>query len=167
MESSITATTIYYDCYKGEEELENMLMLIEKDLSEPYSIYTYRFFLHEWPQLTFNCKLIESNLIVGTIIAKIQNHKEKKSSTNSNTLRGYIGMLAVNPHYRRQGIARKLLEKLIHEFRMMKVEEIVLETEITNQAALSFYENFGFFRDKYLLRYYFNGSDAYRLKFKL
>ena len=43
-------------------------------------------------------------------------------------------------------------------------DEIVLETEVTNQAALSLYENLGFVRDKYLYQYYLNGENAYRLK---
>lgn len=44
------------------------------------------------------------------------------------------------------------------------VEEIVLEAECENTAALKLYESFGFFRDKRLVRYYQNGSDAFRLK---
>ena len=43
-------------------------------------------------------------------------------------------------------------------------DEVVLETEVTNGAALSLYENLGFVRDKYLHQYYLNGEDAYRLK---
>lgn len=43
-------------------------------------------------------------------------------------------------------------------------DEIVLETEITNTAALRLYESFGFVRDKRLLTYYLNGNDAYKLK---
>lgn len=39
--------------YVGEEQLPNITELITKDLSEPYSIYTYRYFLHAWPQLCF------------------------------------------------------------------------------------------------------------------
>lgn len=42
--------------------------------------------------------------------------------------------------------------------------QVVLETEITNQAALRLYENLGFVRDKRLFRYYLNGVDALRLK---
>ena len=49
----------------------------------------------------------------------------------------------------------------------------MLETEITNQAALKLYEctnlflmyvAFGFIRDKRLAQYYLNGNDAYKLK---
>ena len=43
-------------------------------------------------------------------------------------------------------------------------DEVVLEAEVTNKAALGLYANLGFVRDKYLHRYYLNGADAYRLK---
>jgi peptide alpha-N-acetyltransferase len=43
-------------------------------------------------------------------------------------------------------------------------DEVVLETEVTNSAALSLYESLGFVRDKRLPNYYLNGNDAYRLK---
>jgi peptide alpha-N-acetyltransferase len=41
---------------------------------------------------------------------------------------------------------------------------VVLETEVTNRAALSLYERLDFVRDKHLQSYYMNGVDAYRLK---
>ena len=30
-----------------------IVALIEKDLSEPYSIFTYRYFINNWPNLCF------------------------------------------------------------------------------------------------------------------
>lgn len=39
--------------YESEEQLEPIMRLITKDLSEPYSIYTYRYFIHNWPNLCF------------------------------------------------------------------------------------------------------------------
>ena len=44
---------------------------------------------------------------------------------------------------------------------------MMLETEVTNIAALKLYEAFGFIRDKRLIAYYLNGVDAFRLKFIL
>jgi hypothetical protein len=41
--------------------------------------------------------------------------------------------------------------------------QIVLETEITNTAAMKLYERLGFLRSKRLHRYYLNGNSAYRL----
>ena len=53
----------------------------------------------------------------------------------------------------------------------MEADEIVLETEVTNPAALALYESntlmtlgCGFLREKKLIAYYLNGNDAYRLK---
>lgn len=37
--------------FLDETQLESIMALIAKDLSEPYSVFTYRAFLHGWPQL--------------------------------------------------------------------------------------------------------------------
>ena len=73
-------------------------------------------------------------------------------------------MLSVEPEYRRIGLGRLLVKKSIDAMIEMDAEEIMLETEITNEAALRLYEHFGFIRDKRLLSYYLNGNDAFRLK---
>ena len=45
-----------------------------------------------------------------------------------------------------------------------KVNEIYLETEVDNYAALGLYESLGFIRTKMFMNYYLNGNSAYRLK---
>lgn len=45
-----------YAAYNGEEKscyLPAIKQLISKDLSEPYSIYVYRYFLYQWGDLCF------------------------------------------------------------------------------------------------------------------
>ena len=44
--------------YESERQMSAIMALITKDLSEPYSIYTYRYFIHNWPKLCFlvSCK---------------------------------------------------------------------------------------------------------------
>lgn len=44
---------IKYVQYKDETQMPLIMDLITKDLSEPYSIYTYRYFIHNWPYLCF------------------------------------------------------------------------------------------------------------------
>lgn len=44
---------IVYVRYESELQMPDIIRLITKDLSEPYSIYTYRYFIHNWPQLCF------------------------------------------------------------------------------------------------------------------
>ena len=39
--------------YKDETQLPAIMAIMAKDLSEPYSIFTYRFFLSGWPELCF------------------------------------------------------------------------------------------------------------------
>jgi hypothetical protein len=39
--------------YESERQMPDIMGLIQKDLSEPYSIYTYRYFIHNWPHLCF------------------------------------------------------------------------------------------------------------------
>lgn len=146
---------IHYLVYESEEQMPNIMRLITKDLSEPYSIYTYRYFIHNWPKLCFLAMCGSS--CVGAIVCKLDLHKKM-------VRRGYIAMLAVDQNYRRRGIGSHLVLKAIRAMVADDCDEVVLETEITNRAALHLYENLGFVRDKRLFRYYLNGVDALRLK---
>ena len=44
---------IKYVQYESELQMPMIMKIIQKDLSEPYSIYTYRYFIHNWPKLCF------------------------------------------------------------------------------------------------------------------
>ncbi|KAK7104307.1 N-alpha-acetyltransferase 30-like [Littorina saxatilis] len=146
---------IDYVVYESEVQMPDIIRLITKDLSEPYSIYTYRYFIHNWPKL---CLLaMDGEQCVGAIVCKLDMHKKM-------VRRGYIAMLAVDASYRRKKIGSTLVTKAIHAMIADDCDEVVLETEITNKAALRLYENLGFIRDKRLFRYYLNGVDALRLK---
>ena len=51
-----SADDLNYVCYGEEKEspyLPAIRQLISKDLSEPYSIYVYRYFLYQWGDLCF------------------------------------------------------------------------------------------------------------------
>lgn len=41
-------TSIIYRQYTGEAQLPHIMELVQHELSEPYVIYTYRYFLHQW-----------------------------------------------------------------------------------------------------------------------
>jgi peptide alpha-N-acetyltransferase len=40
--------SITYRAYSGEHELNHIISLVQGELSEPYVVYTYRYFLHQW-----------------------------------------------------------------------------------------------------------------------
>lgn len=44
---------VQYESGKEEDYLPSIRQLIGKDLSEPYSIYVYRYFLYQWGDLCF------------------------------------------------------------------------------------------------------------------
>jgi len=44
-------SNIVYRQYAGESDLAQIMALVQNELSEPYVIYTYRYFLHQWSVL--------------------------------------------------------------------------------------------------------------------
>ncbi|XP_026293849.1 uncharacterized protein LOC113217955 [Frankliniella occidentalis] len=146
---------IVYVSYESELQMPDIMRIMNKDLSEPYSIYTYRYFIYNWPKLCFLAMI--GSECVGAIVCKLDlNLKSAK--------RGYIAMLAVDSNHRNKGIGSNLVLKAIGAMVALNADEVVLESEITNSPALRLYENLGFVRDKRLFRYYLNGVDAFRLK---
>lgn len=99
---------------------------------------------------------MDNDEYIGVIVCKLDKYKD--------IMRGYIAMLAVDERYRRKKIGSNLVSIAIKTMIMNNADEIVLETELSNKAALRLYENLGFVRDKRLFRYYLNGVDAFRLK---
>ncbi|KAJ9297790.1 hypothetical protein DTO271G3_4011 [Paecilomyces variotii] len=146
---------VQYESSRENEYVAAMRQLISKDLSEPYSIYVYRYFLYQWGDLCFMAMDDQDNL-VGVVVSKLEPHR-------GGPLRGYIAMLAVREEYRGKGIATKLVRMAIDAMIERNADEIALETEISNTAAMKLYERLGFLRSKRLHRYYLNGNSAYRL----
>jgi peptide alpha-N-acetyltransferase len=164
MDLKATATLEALQYIRYEHNLEARYLpairsLISKDLSEPYSIYVYRYFLCQWAHLCFMALDPVDSSLIGVIVCKLEVH----SSHSPPTRRGYIAMLAVASPYRGHGVATALVKKALQAMAERNADEIVLETEETNTAAMRLYERLGFIRSKKLHRYYLNGNSAYRL----
>lgn len=95
---------IRYKVYESELEMPDIMRLIQKDLSEPYSVYTYRYFIHNWPKLCFLA--LHEKKCVGAIVCKLDLHRQTIK-------RGYIAMLAVDKDYRKLKIGSTLVQKAI------------------------------------------------------
>ena len=152
-----------YKTYPGNHQRERIMELMTQYLSEPYPIYTYMYFLDLFPDCTIICydknKKNEKNelYICGAVVGNI--------NRKSNKIQGYIAVLAVEEDYRKKGLGKKMVELLIDHFKKAyKVNEISIETEVDNYAALGLYESFGFVRTKMYINYYFNANNAYKLK---
>lgn len=61
---------VKYVCYKNEQQMKDIMRLIQKDLSEPYSIYTYRYFIHNWPKLCFLVSLMQTSDLLLSYISR-------------------------------------------------------------------------------------------------
>ena len=152
-----------FKTYPGNHQRQRIIELMTKYLSEPYPVYTYMYFLDLFPDCTILCydknKKDEKNelYVCGAIVGNINKKESKKQ--------GYIAMLAVEEEYRKRGLGKKMVELLIDIYKnIYKVDEISIETEFDNYAALNLYESFGFVRTKMYLNYYFNANNAYKLK---
>ena len=69
--ANISQSDVTYIVYESELNMPDIIRLIQKDLSEPYSIYTYRYFIHNWPHLCFMVSifcLLRSHGITHSII---------------------------------------------------------------------------------------------------
>lgn len=62
--------------------------------------------------------------------------------------RGFLQRLAVRPHHQRQGLGRALALDALHWLRRWRVERVVVNTQLDNEAALSLYESLGFRREQ-------------------
>jgi len=106
---------------------------------------------------------------LGCVVSKLDGNTKNVKDENGypqpvTRSRGYIAMLSVEPEYRRLGLGRLMVKKSIDTMVENGADEIILETEGINEAALRLYESFGFMRDKRHMAYYLNGNDAFKLK---
>ncbi|KAI6186561.1 N-alpha-acetyltransferase 30 [Aphelenchoides besseyi] len=148
--------------YRDESQIDDVMRLIGSELSEPYSIYTYRYFINKWPHLCLLAFDTQDQKNVGVVVCKIDD--EEPGVTRVGPPNAYIAMLAVDKDYRRLGIGTKLVSAVIKRMHDLGCGQVVLETEVTNTSALNLYSRLGFIRERRLFRYYLSGTDAFRVK---
>ena len=113
--------------FETEADLELISGLISAELSEPYTVFTYRYFIWAWPNLTYLAYL--GGKCVGCVVGKAERQ--------SGFLRGYIAMLVVEKSSRGRGIGTLLAERLIRQMVADGCDLIALEAEVTNAGALA------------------------------
>jgi N-alpha-acetyltransferase 30 len=181
---------ISYQTYTHERELQLLSSLIAADLSEPYSSFTYRYFVNNWPQFTYIAMLPDNEIDQSNYNNNITNKSHLNGNNSSiestvdqsevarccgcivgklspdaqGALRAYIAMLVVRKTERGRGIGAQLVRLAVEAFRRANADVVCLECEVTNTSGLALYESLGFVRSCRLHSYYLNGSSAYRLK---
>lgn len=123
---------ITYRQFKTEDDISVLIKLVEPELSEPYSIFLYRHFINDFPELTIIA--VHDNQMIGCIVGKIEEGQEYGEQ------KGYIAMLVVDKKYRKNGIGNQLVNLFIDKCEELKIYTIELETECVNKGALRLYE---------------------------
>jgi peptide alpha-N-acetyltransferase len=157
--------------YQDESQLDAVMRLVGKDLSEPYSIFTYRYFLLRFPELCILAVPEEGGDPVGCVVCKIDegdgdgttsapaqpsapisnyechenflddNGCDNRKRRQELVLSGYMAMLAVDNSWRRSGIGTSLATRAIRRMREKGCISVTLETEVSNAAAIRLYED--------------------------
>lgn len=78
-----------------------------------------------------------------------------------------LDSIAVEPRYRRHGLAQTLLEATVVRLRSQGVKTLRLMVSTGNQPALRFYRQYGFVRKRLVRDYYAAGRDAWRMSLDL
>ncbi|KAH0576394.1 N-alpha-acetyltransferase 30 [Spironucleus salmonicida] len=154
-----TINEIFYRPYHSDADLHSIKNLFSKELSEPYQVWTYRYFAEQYQDLTIFSEF--EGQIVGCCMCMLQPECSKEGE---NKIQAYIGMISVIDQFKGKGVAQNLFKLIMQEFGKLNVTNIVLETEDDNHRAIRFYEKLGFYRSRHFYRYYMNGKGAYRLK---
>jgi ribosomal-protein-alanine N-acetyltransferase len=131
----------------------NEILEIEKNAFEKKEVFPKEYFLElskKWPEGFLMAKLGEE--IVGYAIGE----KSKDS--------GLIVSVAVKKEWRRRGIGRKLIEKLLENFKKEGMKIVFLHVREENRDAINFYQALGFKIIELVENYYSNGENAYLME---
>lgn len=80
---------------------------------------------------------------------------------------GQVLNIAVHGNFQRQGIGRYLLRAALDEFHRRQATYVSLEVRVSNNSAITLYEQCGFRKIGTRTRYYPDGEDAVLMEFDM
>jgi ribosomal-protein-alanine N-acetyltransferase len=131
----------------------NEILEIERNAFEKKKAFPKEYFLElskKWPEGFLVAKLGKE--IVGYAIGE----KGKDS--------GLIVSVAVKREWKGRGIGKRLVEKLLENFKKEGMEIVFLHVREGNKEAINFYQALGFKIRERIENYYSNGENAYLME---
>jgi ribosomal-protein-alanine N-acetyltransferase len=127
------------------------IVAIEKDsFIDPWEQSVFLEALTYYPSTYFVA--VCDGAVVGFVVGGLEDTGEN--------IYGHLCNFGVTPRYRRQGIAKLLLNRVEHQFRLELATGVQLEVRVSNTVAQQFYRRMGY-RDVFgIEHYYANGEDA-------
>jgi ribosomal-protein-alanine N-acetyltransferase len=132
------------------EDLDAILRIENQSFPSPWSRFEFKFYLQEFPDSFF--VYTKDTTLIGYIVASI--HQE----TSPYPI-GRVDSIAVAPPFRRQGVGRQLMKRLLSALREKGCREVLLVVRISNHVAREFYRSF-YFQVKSQLSGYYDGEDG-------
>ncbi|MCS7140137.1 MAG: ribosomal protein S18-alanine N-acetyltransferase [Candidatus Nezhaarchaeota archaeon] len=148
-----------------EEDLPSVIYINRTCLPENYAPDFFLYHFHEFPEGFLVAEM--KGEIVGYIMSRIDRGFSYYFHGMTVNAKGHIISLAVLPHARRKGIAKKLLREAIEAISSKEVEEVYLEVRVSNIPAVNLYKKLGFKIVKRVPGYYADGEDAYVMLLKI
>jgi ribosomal-protein-alanine N-acetyltransferase len=122
-------------------------------------------FATPWPQHAFEQEL-RGNRLARYVVARTTVGGEERVVGFAGVWlmvdEAHITTFGVHPHFRRQGVGRRLLLRLADLAMELRARRLTLEVRVSNTAAQGLYRRFGFTISGTRSRYYTDdGEDAY------
>ncbi|MBO3801127.1 MAG: ribosomal protein S18-alanine N-acetyltransferase [Thermoproteota archaeon] len=133
--------------------LKKILEIENESFNNPYDEAIFKAFSSKHPE-NFLVALFNKDVVGYIMFDKLYNS-------------GIIVSIAVSQRFRRKGIGGLLLTKALGKLKELGAKEVLLQVEVTNNSAISFYKKFGFNVEAILPNYYGIKRDAYLMKLKL
>lgn len=129
-----------------ESDLPRVMKIERKSFADPWSLNSFRRELNDNPYALYLSAYLDEKLIayIGGWLVTDELH---------------ITNLAVDPAYRRQGVAGKLLAELIDLAKKQGIVRATLEVRASNTSAIKLYEKNGFSSVGCRPRYYRNNNE--------
>lgn len=135
-----------------EDDLYEVVRLANDALDESYNGGLFLQLADLYPN-GFIVAEKEEEGIVGFVLGVVERAYEAR-----------ILVLAVEEEHRQEGIGSTLVEMFLDRYEDHGVEQVNLEVRVSNDGAISFYEDLGFEQKKVLSGYYADDEDAYLMK---